>query len=178
MVKKAQSSFEFLSTYVWVFLSVTVTIGTLFYFNVFDPQRYLPEECEFGQNIICEDWNLESGSNFNMNLMLKNNLEKSIEPTQLTLYDNDYASINCEANVYCPYQSSFINWTDDDNDGIFTTVHGGKWSPGMSCRLELVDCSKSLTQDTRYKFKVSFTFKRIEGTTQHTTQGKVFTTAI
>ncbi|NQU98896.1 hypothetical protein HQ533_05510 [Candidatus Woesearchaeota archaeon] len=176
-MKKAQASFEFLSTYAWVLMAVTVTIGTLFYFNVFDPKRYLPEECEFGQNILCEDWSIQKASEFDMNIKLKNNLEKSIEPTDIAIYDNDFVSITCESYLYCPFDGTDINWTDDDMDGDFVIDGGGKWSPGMSCNLELLNCDKSVIQGAKQTFKISFTFRRHTDShtaTKHTVQGKVF----
>ena len=82
--KKAQASFEFISTYAWILLSVLATLGALMYFNVLNPERYMPDECEFGRNIVCQDWSLErnaGGISFDLLLKLKNNLEKPIEMT-------------------------------------------------------------------------------------------------
>ncbi|MBC8501184.1 MAG: hypothetical protein H8D38_05490 [DPANN group archaeon] len=172
--KKGQASFEFLSTYVWVLMGVLVTVGALFYFNVFDPQRYIPEECEFGQNIVCEDWSIgkSTSSTFDIKIKLKNNLERSIETVNVLVFDRDNIELSCSsAKLYCPYTSEDVNWT------IATpNQFDGKWSVGKSCRLE-TNCDKQVIEGAKQSFTITLVFRRQtqnNDATNHTIQGKVF----
>ena len=52
-MKKAQSALEFLMTYGWAFLVILIMIGALAYFGVLNPQKFLPDRCNFGTQINC-----------------------------------------------------------------------------------------------------------------------------
>ncbi len=56
MGKKAQGALEFLMTYGWAFLVILIMIGALAYFGVLNPTKFLPERCNFGQEIKCQDF--------------------------------------------------------------------------------------------------------------------------
>lgn len=172
--KKAQASFEFLATYGWVLVGVLGAIGLLFYFNVFDPQRYLPEDCEFGQNIRCEDFSIRrvTQGNFDMNIKLKNNLEKPIELVDVTVLDDDNIQLNCpNAELFCPFNSNQVNWTISS-----PTVFAGKWGVGKSCKLT-INCDKFLVADTKTTILVTLKFRRqtiLDDAANHTIKGKLF----
>lgn len=53
-MKKAQSALEFLMTYGWAFLVILIMIGALAYFGVLNPQKFLPDRCNFGTQINCD----------------------------------------------------------------------------------------------------------------------------
>ena len=55
MRKKAQSAIEFLVTYGWAFFMVFGFIGVLFYLDVLDVSRMLPDKCEFSSEIECQE---------------------------------------------------------------------------------------------------------------------------
>ena len=55
MHKKSQSAIEFLSSYGWVLLIVLVAIGTLAYFGIQNPKKFLPESCVLTPGLICKD---------------------------------------------------------------------------------------------------------------------------
>lgn len=173
--RKSQVSFEFLTVYGWAFLTVLIVIGTMSYFGFFNMQKYLPEKCEFGQNIICEDWVIkDSGANFDVTLKLKNNLEKSIEPVAIKIFNKNREAITCVGNVFCPFESSNVNWTDPDGDGQLTQKDPDKWFIGMSCRFEFTNCVGGLFNDPKETLFVNLTFKRKTGIYNHTITGKVF----
>ncbi len=54
MQRKAQGALEFLMTYGWAFLVILIMIGALAYFGVLNPNRFLPDRCTFGSQIICK----------------------------------------------------------------------------------------------------------------------------
>lgn len=51
--KKAQAAMEFIMTYGWAILAVTVVIGALVYFGIFSPAKFLPETCSFPSELTC-----------------------------------------------------------------------------------------------------------------------------
>lgn len=177
--RRAQASFDFLVTYGWVFIVVLTTIGALTYFGMFDPKRYLPEECEFGQNIVCDDWSIvKSGSTFNMNLKLKNNMEKPIEPVNISFFDYDGVQVTCESYIYCPFTVSSPNWTDS-GDGAFNTPDT-QWNLGTFCRLELRNCDKDIIKESKNYYRITLGFRRATATHDapvHTIQGRLFSRA-
>jgi hypothetical protein len=57
--KKGQAALEFLTTYGWAFLVILVMIGALAYFGVLDPTRFLPQRCQFGAEMHCDQFALD-----------------------------------------------------------------------------------------------------------------------
>lgn len=51
--KRAQAAMEFIMTYGWAILAVTVVIGALVYFGIFSPAKFLPETCSFPSELTC-----------------------------------------------------------------------------------------------------------------------------
>lgn len=58
--KKAQQALEYIITYGWGFIVVIVIIGALAYFGIFNPARYLPDNCDFGPQLQCYDYYLKA----------------------------------------------------------------------------------------------------------------------
>jgi len=54
---KSQAAMEFLMTYGWALLVVIIVIAALAVFGLLNPNRFLPEKCEFGPGITCIDFN-------------------------------------------------------------------------------------------------------------------------
>lgn len=52
---KAQAALEYLVTYGWAFLVILAAIAALSYFGVLSPKNYMPEKCDFGQQLNCVD---------------------------------------------------------------------------------------------------------------------------
>lgn len=53
--KRAQAALEFLMTYGWAILVVLVAIGTLAYFGVLNPEKFLPSKCTLPPGFACSD---------------------------------------------------------------------------------------------------------------------------
>ncbi|MFH1589059.1 MAG: hypothetical protein ABIB43_00640 [archaeon] len=174
--RKAQISFEFMTVYGWAIMAILITVGALSYFGFFNMEKYLPTRCEFGQNIICEDWAVTSdGTTFDISLRLKNNLEKAIEPVGASLYFQELP-VNCESYVYCPSEATVANWSDTDRNGEYD-LEDTKWLVGTSCRIVFSDCDRELDTHTKQKLKAELTFRRNSDThdyANHTIIGKVF----
>ncbi len=93
--KKGQAALEFLTTYGWAFLVILVMIGALAYFGVLDPTRFIPQRCQFGQELYCErfaliDDSVSASGNDEVNFELRNNLQDTLYIDQLQ-WANDTA---------------------------------------------------------------------------------------
>jgi len=136
--RKGQAALEFLTTYGWVLLVVVVTVGVLFYFDVLNPNKYFAAECEFGTNIICEAWVLEKNNNeVNIRLKLRNNLEKSIEPTSWSVKTKDLTQLTCNsATMTCERCSGTITIGNDcsqwNNDKTNCELHNATEAGGCN----------------------------------------------
>ncbi len=86
--RKGQAAFEYLVTYGWAFVVIIAAIGVLSYFGLLSPQRYIPDTCEFGEQLNCVDYlivnQVESGANGYIILRLRNNFEQDIKITGAT----------------------------------------------------------------------------------------------
>lgn len=73
--KKAQQALEYITTYSWGFIVILTTIGALSYFGFFSPEKYVPEKCYFGTQLICEDYYVTENT---ISLYLRNDFGKDI----------------------------------------------------------------------------------------------------
>lgn len=74
-LKKSQAALEFLMTYGWAILIVLVVVGTLAYFGVLSPDRFLPSKCTLPSGIACLDHEArEAGGAAEIDFNLKNSL--------------------------------------------------------------------------------------------------------
>jgi len=172
---KGQAALEFLTTYSWAFMALIIILGGLVYFDIFNPEHYIPESCNFGTNIMCEDVSLQqkSANTFELNIKLKNNLEKGIEPVNVTIYSNDFTKVqNCNFYFHCPSDSNNANWTAGSN-GIFGASNS-IWRVGASCRLQATDCEKTIVQNDKETLNLDFSFKRKGGSTPHKVWARAF----
>ena len=83
MNKKGQAALEFLTTYGWAFLVILVMIGALAYFGVLDPTKFLPQRCQFGAEMHCERFALDSATG-GAYFELKNALPSHVYVVNLT----------------------------------------------------------------------------------------------
>lgn len=87
-MKKGQSSLEYLVTYGWAFLVIIVTIGALSYFGVINPGKWLPETCDLGQQLQCQDWQMVDDAG-EISLYLRNNFGTDIEVVNAVIMANN-----------------------------------------------------------------------------------------
>ena len=80
-MKPAQYSFEFIMTYGWAFLIITVMLAAIYAYGFLDLSGVLPEKCEFFGQVECTDYQLSSAganvsivvlNNFNADLVILN----------------------------------------------------------------------------------------------------------
>lgn len=94
---KGQAALEYVVTYGWAFLVILVVIGGLAYFGVIRPSRWLPDECDFGGQLECVDYQLfEHGAN----LYLRNNFGKDINIGQVEyVTDTETLTMNLDIPI-------------------------------------------------------------------------------
>ena len=128
MHSKSQAALEFLTTYVWAFFVIAITIGALYYFGIFDFSKYLPQKCTFTSQFKCLDFSLKPTE---VKIKLINNLGEDIQVTSL-LVTND-----ANPPISCTPPSSF-SWTHGiDKDISFTACSGGGYIAGERVELKV-----------------------------------------
>jgi hypothetical protein len=106
-MKKAQQSVEFLFTYGWAILAVSVSIGALAYFNVVEPATFVSSECDLGPQFACTEYAIYDNytltmnirNNHNINITI-NNLTLSYTNNQIVYTDSFNLSPNEQTQIY------------------------------------------------------------------------------
>ncbi len=77
--RKGQAAMEYLITYSWAFLVILSAIGVLTYFGAFNPNKYIPSSCDFGEQLKCVDYYVGS-NNIHTKVIIKfrNQFEQDI----------------------------------------------------------------------------------------------------
>lgn len=76
---------EYLITYSWAFVIILTTIGALSYFGAFNPDKYIPNSCEFGEQMKCVDYFIGTDQDDTIVIVkFRNNFEQDIEITKVT----------------------------------------------------------------------------------------------
>jgi hypothetical protein len=75
MNRNAQAGTEFLITYGFMILSVSIVVFGLFYFGIFDITMFLPKKCTLPPGITCIDHKAEHS---NITIVLLNNMGNDI----------------------------------------------------------------------------------------------------
>ena len=125
---RSQASLEFLSTYVWAFMVISITIGALYYFGVFDFGKYVPQKCIFTSQFKCLDFSLDPTE---IRIKLVNNLGDDIRVTSLQIINDANPPISCTP------QPAF-DWSQGTEQDIkFTSCSGGAYIAGERVELKI-----------------------------------------
>jgi hypothetical protein len=89
-MRRGQAALEYLITYGWGFLVIIVVVGGLAYFGLFSPSRYIPARCEFGGQLECVDYRLNSAGT--IQLQFRNNFGDDILIVSAYSFDETAAS--------------------------------------------------------------------------------------
>ena len=101
-MKKAQAAMEFLMTYGWTLLVVLMAGAALVYFDVLNPSKFLPDNCNV-QGFLCTDFQVTPTK---ISLYLTNNIGDDIQVTEVSV------------------QTSNGSWVSNDN--LTTNLQIGK----------------------------------------------------
>lgn len=150
--KKSQAALEFLSTYAFAFIAISIAIAGLYYFGFLDFKGYLPQKCVFPSQFKCSDFSLSSSPN-EVRLKLVNNIGEEIDITSLDM-KNDAAP-----SILCTPPSTPINWKPSEyKEFVFTACTGGAYIP-----------------DERVELKITMVYNAVNSPshTPHTISGKI-----
>ena len=146
---KSQVALEFLTTYAWAFLVITITIGALYYFGIFDFSQYLPQKCIFSSQLKCIDFGLRPNQ---VILKLVNNLGEDIQVNTVQITNDANPPISCTAPAGFPWTRAA------EHELIFTFCSGGAYIP-----------------DSRVVLKITLTYFAVNTPSQplHVVNGKI-----
>lgn len=128
MSKKSQSALEFLTTYAWAFIVISIAVGSLYYFGIFDFAKYLPQKCVFPSQFKCIDFSLDASQ---VKIKLVNNLGEDIQVTEAKI-SNDENTLSCTPPTVP------IDWAhSSDKDIAFGSCSGGGYISGSRVDLKV-----------------------------------------
>ena len=126
---KSQAALEFLTTYAWAFVVISIAIGTLYYSGVFDFSKYLPQKCIFPSQFKCLDFSLKPTE---VRVKLANNLGEDISVTSVQITNDANPPISCTPPL-APF-----DWAHGIvQDLIFTGCAGGAYIPDTRVELKI-----------------------------------------
>ena len=156
MFKKSQAALEFLTTYAWAFLVILIMIGALAYFGILNPSGLLPDRCNFGPEIGCEDFEITVAT---LDLLLKNNAGEAIVVDSFTLSSESSTAYDCTSKPSTPF-----TWnTAEILDIPFTGCNGAA--------IGFVAGTKG-----KVSIDIDYHFAKSSATYSHQVSGEVFTT--
>lgn len=116
---KSQAALEFLTTYAWAFIVIMVTIGTLYYYGIFDFAQYLPQKCIFSSQLKCIDFGLRPSE---VRIKLINNLGEDIQVTSVQITNDANPPVSCTA------PATPVDWIRaTEKELLFTSCTGGAY---------------------------------------------------
>ena len=137
MNNKSQAALEFLTTYAWAFIVITVTISALYYFGIFDFSKFLPQKCTFPSQFKCADFSLNPSQ---VKIKLINNLGEDVCVKSMQITNDANPPISC-APPSLPQgscASSEFDWLHaTDKDLAFTSCSGGAYIADSRVELKI-----------------------------------------
>ena len=128
MSKKSQAALEFLTTYAWAFIVISIAVGALYSFGILDFGKYLPQKCVFPSQFKCLDFSLDASQ---VRIKLVNNLGENIKVTEVKI-SND------ENTLACTPTSVPFDWAHSkDIDIAFSSCSGGGYISGSRIELKI-----------------------------------------
>jgi hypothetical protein len=157
---KGQAALEFLTTYAWAFIVILTTIGALYYFGIFDIEKFVPEKCTFPPQFVCADFSMGRGR---VSLLMTNTLGESINITSAEITDDFETPLSCDFFL--------------DSDLIPANENPGyRWNSGSIAHINFTSCvGASLISGERADTRVRIVYNAISSPskTPHTIQGRV-----
>jgi uncharacterized protein (UPF0333 family) len=93
LLRKGQAGLEFLTTYAWAFVVILIVIGALAYFGVTNPNKVLPDRCNFGAEVSCINHVIDA-TNSQVKLRLRNGLGDVIVASSFSL-SSESGGVSC-----------------------------------------------------------------------------------
>jgi hypothetical protein len=185
MYKKSQAALEFLTTYAWAFLVILVMIAALAYFGVLKPSRILPDRCNFGSEIGCEDYSLTygGGDTATFNMRLRSNVGETIIIQDIGTGTALGVGLDLDSDATTPFDcTAFTTPTPTDEDGD-TVADDFLWGSGTSATQEFQftgcnDDSSGINKGDKAKIVVTITYYTAKSGSNypHVVSGEILTT--
>ncbi len=162
-MNRGQAALEFLATYGWALLAMSLALSALSYFGVLNPSAYLPERCSFPSDISCEDYMMtgDGASNlYNVSLQLRHNFGETVILHNVT--------------CYYPHNNGTATWQNSGNK---------EWKPKETA---VIDCQPTgplsssdnyLISGEKEKVRIELTYAFGSSGYDHYIEGTVFSTA-
>jgi len=144
---KSQAALEYLVTYGWAFIVIIGAIGLLAYFGLINPTRYVPESCEFGEQLTCLGQYVDDSNS--ILLRFKNNFEESI----------DIIGANGDT----------VSWYGDPTTGGKVTIASGEIG-----QVKLLVVNKTVHSGDKEHFNAVINFERTGGSIMHNLSGTFY----
>lgn len=116
-MRKSQAALEFLTTYAWAFIVIVISISALYYFGIFDFDKYLPQKCLFPEQFKCLDFTLKPTS---LMFKLVNNIGEDICVKSVEVTNEANPPLSCDFNSV-PHVKG-----DDCGVGEFEWLHSAE----------------------------------------------------
>ena len=155
---KAQAALEFLTTYAWAFIVILVTLGSLYYFGVFDFSKFVPQKCAFSPQFACTDFVMRPSS---VSVKLSNTLGEALNITSIDITNDASSPLVCTSPLSPP--------SPNLNPGVL-------WESGISIGVNFTSCSGGgLLAGERIDARIRLVYyaKNSPSKTPHSVQGKV-----
>jgi hypothetical protein len=127
---RSQAALEFLTTYAWAFIVIMITMGGLYYYGIFDFDKYLPQKCNFPSQFKCLDFALQPDE---IHVKLLNNLGEDLLITSFPITDDAGNTIACASMP--PLNADWAAGQTLDFD--FTSCSAASYVPGQRINLKL-----------------------------------------
>ncbi|MGM5481179.1 MAG: hypothetical protein ACQESE_02080 [Nanobdellota archaeon] len=144
---KAQAALEYMTTYGWAFMVIIASVGVLSHFGFLSPSKYIPESCEFGEQLQCEDHYFDT--DYEMKFRFRNNFEAPINVTDVNITNEEDATIENFGSTVIPQ--------------------------GEIRRVEFYVENIEADPYKKSNFKMTFTFNRVGSSVEHKVSGTLYT---
>ena len=138
MQKKSQAALEFLTTYAWAFIAIAVAISSLYYFGLFDFNKFLPQKCAFPEQFKCLDFSIRPSQ---LNIKLVNNIGEDICIKSMAVTDDNLVHVTCTGPSLAPPVSCSQNefdWSHASNQDFAFSCSGGTYLPDERVELKVL----------------------------------------
>lgn len=150
--KRGQGAFEYLMVYGWALMVILIMIGTLAYFGVLNPTKYLPDRCYFGAPLLCkpQQFTIKNTNDGSMIVRLVNNYGSTVKIKDAKIITD---LPQCETHELCITNGISC----DEDDAIFIQPGDDvySWPEGISKNL-VVDCDDGVSLPVSSKVKVVY----------------------
>lgn len=174
MKRKAQAAMEFLTTYGWAILIITVVLGGLGYMGVFSPSTYVKSSCQFDAGLACPIFMsyCDNSGNCYIDMGLQNNFNNKIEITKMIIVNPQDETSECTADVDNLGEIELIS---DPGDPVLLSSYGQaqqrdiRFNFGSACDL----LEESVNNKQRFDIKLYYI--KGDATMPSVTAGKLIT---